>query len=123
MPSLTSLPLTARGPVSSLSKPIFTGSREAWARTAGITRRKARTTNPTRAIHRLTLFFVSIAVTSGDVVLGAASIRVERKRRQPPPVFGRRALISRPDARCPMWHDVVLALLCRNAPDIAFNGL
>src|SRR5712691_540159 len=60
MPSLISVPLTARGPVSSLSRPIFTGSLGAWARAAGATRRRARTMSPARATHRLRVFFRSM---------------------------------------------------------------
>src|SRR5713101_2854365 len=48
MPSFTSLPLTARGPVSSLSKPIFTGSFAAWAKAAWLTERMARTISHAR---------------------------------------------------------------------------
>src|SRR5436189_2565556 len=51
MPSLTSLPLTAGGPVSSLSTPILIGSFDVWARAVGATRTRARTTTLTRAIH------------------------------------------------------------------------
>src|SRR2546422_5059523 len=70
MPSLTSLPLTARGPVSSLSTPILIGSFDVWARAADVSRRKARTTSPTRPVHRLTRFFASMLFPPASLVSG-----------------------------------------------------
>src|SRR5437879_13821510 len=70
MPSLTSLPLTARGPVSSLSTPILIGSFDVWARAADVSSRKARTTSPTRPVHRLTRFFASMLFPPASLVSG-----------------------------------------------------
>src|SRR5437867_10824332 len=90
MPSLTSLPLTARGPVSSLSTPILIGSFDVWARAADVSRRKARTTSPTRPVHRLTRFFASMLFPPASLVSGGGQDTGPVKAASTALVFGRR---------------------------------
>src|ERR687892_2532296 len=54
MPSLTSVPLTASGPVSGLSRPILTGSRAAWASTEPGTRTASRVRSVTKRFELMT---------------------------------------------------------------------
>src|SRR5207249_2450725 len=126
MPSLTSLPLTARGPVSWLSTPILIGSFDVWARAADVSRRKARTTSPTRPVHRLTRFFASMLFPPASLVSGGGQDTGPVKAASTALVFGRRCGRTHTPARRPdqvSANGVVLAPLCRNALHLAINGL
>src|SRR5262245_63719876 len=99
MPSLTSLPLTARGPVSSLSRPILMGSFELCEKAAEATREKAKTKSPARLIHMCDLL----------------RCRPGRGQHTRPAKAASTTPRPRPGSHHVAAHGVALAPFCRNA--------